>query len=490
MKPFLKYSKYLLFIALLYSPFFQHLGNLPIRMWDESRLATNAYEMSKSGDLIVTHFEKKPDLWNTKPPFMIWCQALCVKLFGVNEISVRLPSAIAAFLTCVLLLIVSLKYLKNFWFGFIAALVLATSWGYVHEHIARTGDYDSMLIFFTSCYSFFIFLYFENKKKKYLYLFFVCITLAVLTKSIAGMLFLPAILVYALWQKQVLVLLKTKETYIGIGIFLFFVAGYYLLREYQNPGYWKAVVENDLTGRYSGDIHKQPYWFYYDRLSLEFFSFLFLVPCGILIGLLSKEKRILNLTVFSSLIAVSFFFIISGGSCKLYWYLGPIYPFLAILAALALWFVFDILQNRIPLVNKILIANVLPFIFLFLVFRVPYQTIFNKMYLPEELPQDHSDYHICYYLRDWCQGKHNINNTFVAVEGYYANLIFYVDQLKDRGIHADIKYWADIQSGENIIAHQNNVKEYIQNNFDYEILDQDENVVRYLVKNKRENNQP
>ncbi len=48
-------QKYLILAILVYMPIFGHLDTLPIRIWDESRLAINAFEMYKNGDFIVTH---------------------------------------------------------------------------------------------------------------------------------------------------------------------------------------------------------------------------------------------------------------------------------------------------------------------------------------------------------------------------------------------------------------------------------------------------
>ena len=93
--------KIVLFILLAYFPVFLHLEFLPIRVWDESRLANNAYEMFKNGNFLVPHFEGTPDMWNTKPPLMVILQVLCCKVFGIRELSIRLPSAIAGFLTAV-----------------------------------------------------------------------------------------------------------------------------------------------------------------------------------------------------------------------------------------------------------------------------------------------------------------------------------------------------------------------------------------------------
>ena len=75
--------KYIIVVALMYIPLFGYLDTLPLRIWDESRLAVNSYEMLNNGNFIVTGFEGKPDMWNTKPPFLIWIQVLFIKIRGL-----------------------------------------------------------------------------------------------------------------------------------------------------------------------------------------------------------------------------------------------------------------------------------------------------------------------------------------------------------------------------------------------------------------------
>ena len=100
-------------LAVVSIPIFVHLNHQPIRIWDEARLAMNAYEMNRDGNLLVTHFEGKPDLWNTKPPLMIWLQVLCIKILGFTELAVRLPSAIAALFTCLVMALFSKRYFND-----------------------------------------------------------------------------------------------------------------------------------------------------------------------------------------------------------------------------------------------------------------------------------------------------------------------------------------------------------------------------------------
>src|SRR3954462_3109223 len=94
----------LVLLIILFTIFFLHLGRLPIRLWDESRYAHNAVEMSENGNVIVPCFEGKPETWNMKPPFPIWCEAFLIKIMGETETAIRLPSAIFGFLTSMLLL--------------------------------------------------------------------------------------------------------------------------------------------------------------------------------------------------------------------------------------------------------------------------------------------------------------------------------------------------------------------------------------------------
>ena len=91
-----------LFILLLViaAPLFAHLGNMPLQMWDEARQAISALEMGSNHHWLVSYYDGKPDMADTKPPLLIWLQLLSIKLLGANELAVRFPSALAAAFTC------------------------------------------------------------------------------------------------------------------------------------------------------------------------------------------------------------------------------------------------------------------------------------------------------------------------------------------------------------------------------------------------------
>jgi len=452
------YWKYLLILLLLSLPVFQYLGFHVIRIWDESRLAINAYEMYHHGNYLIPTFDGAPDMWSTKPPLMIWLQVFSMKLFGINEISLRLPAALAAFFTCITLLILSVKYLKNFWFGVFCALALVTTAGFINNHTARTGDYDALLTLFLTlcCFSFFAFL--QTLKTKYLYFFFLLFSLAFLTKSAAALIILPGLFIYTVTQKKLLFLLKNKHLYMGLLGFLTLGGGYFLLREIYNPGYIEAAWKNDFGGRFLDSIeqHKQGFWFY---ITYKFNLWLMFIPFGIVTGLLNKDKRIKHLTLFSTIMAITFFLVISFSKTKLSWYGMPLFPFIAILAGTFIYFIFSLLKEKIKN-YKHLKYNVIPYIFVFLVFIIPYIYIFNKTYKPKEK----SDfYRTSYYLRDILNGKRQGDNFTVLYDGYCAHIMFYINLLNDKGKNITLKTSKEVKAGENVLTFQDNMQENVKN---------------------------
>jgi 4-amino-4-deoxy-L-arabinose transferase-like glycosyltransferase len=85
-----------LIIATLYLCYFHNLGAIGLVGPDEPRYAWIAREMQESGDWVTPRLYGKP--WFEKPPLLYWGVALSFKLFGISDVSARLPSALAALL--------------------------------------------------------------------------------------------------------------------------------------------------------------------------------------------------------------------------------------------------------------------------------------------------------------------------------------------------------------------------------------------------------
>jgi 4-amino-4-deoxy-L-arabinose transferase-like glycosyltransferase len=120
-----------------------HLGSEVVSEWDESMYAISAWEMGKTGNLATTTFLGALDYYNSKPPLNVWLIGLSFKAFGMNLVSLRLVSVISAWLT-----VAVLQDWTRRAFGaataLSAALVLATSFGFVYVHSGRTAETDAL----------------------------------------------------------------------------------------------------------------------------------------------------------------------------------------------------------------------------------------------------------------------------------------------------------------------------------------------------------
>lgn len=360
------YGLLALVLLLTLLPILLYINTCTIRVWDEGRQAVNATLMYLNQNYLVTYFNGQPDLWNTKPLLLIWLQVLGLKLFGIGEVGLRVPSAVAALLTVSLLFWFGWQKLQKPLIGILAVLILLSTRGYVAQHVILTGDFDALLTLFITAYSLFFFLYLESFRKKYWVLVIVALILGGLTKSVAVLLPLPGLMLYALFTRKLPALLKQKEVYIGAVSFVLVMAAYYYFREQVNPGYWQAVQENELGGRFlkSLEKHNQPWYFY--LTGDKFMPWLLLILPAIFMAYKFSEGLVRRFALFAGLFFFGFLLTISASKTKLVWYAVPLYPMGAFLVAIGFYYGFQWLikrygirhQNRLIIVNCTLIFGV------------------------------------------------------------------------------------------------------------------------------------
>jgi len=451
-------------------PLFAHLDDWPIRWWDESRLATNALEMAQNNNWLVTYYWGAPDLWNTKPPLMIWLMTLSMKVFGYNELAVRLPAALASLGTCLLLYWFAARKLQKPLLGILAVLVLITAPGFLEEHIARTGDYEAPLICLTTAYSLLFFWYLEEKKNSTLLWFFVALTAAVLTKGVAGLLFCPALFLYALLRKEIFPLLKNKYFYLGLLLFVVLVPGYYLLREQYNPGYWQAVKENELGGRYLEVLeqHHEPAAYYWNILVERYFkNWFLLLPFGTIAGLALLDMRARRFTAYLLLLAVSFLIIISTGGTKLHWYAAPLLPLLALLAALFLYYFTQYLF--VLRSNFLLKGKGLSLFFLLLLMAVPYWWALDTALNPPHAAYAGQNEELATFLQDIKKGKLQ-HDHFKVLDHPDQNIAWYVTVLLLQGKDITFTLPEALKIGDRIAVRNGERNEYLWKHFEEKLL--------------------
>ena len=97
----------LLILATLYICYFHNLGAIGLVGPDEPRYAWIARAMAESGDWVTPRLYGKP--WFEKPVLYYWGAAAFFKVFGVSEVTARLPSAISALLATLALAWLALR---------------------------------------------------------------------------------------------------------------------------------------------------------------------------------------------------------------------------------------------------------------------------------------------------------------------------------------------------------------------------------------------
>ena len=445
----LKRISFFALLVLIIFPVFGHLSSFNIFLWDESRVAVNALEMYYNGNYLVTHYLNKPDLWNTKPPLMIWLQCTLMHVFGPGELAVRLPSAMAGLFTFLSIIGFSHSFMKKFWMGFFATLLLITSSPYILGHCLRSGDYDALMIFFMVfyCLSFFVFV--ETGRTKWLYFSAAAVFLSILTKGVAGPMFLPALAIYLLFQKNRMDFFRNRHLYIAACGVLILSAGWFFVRELASPGYIDAYLTND-TGRFGKTIegHIHPYYYYLEQLfDPEQFNWAWFSVAGLLAGLLFLEKRMRRFTAFLSLCIITYLIFISISATKTYWYEAPLYPFMA-LAGGILFISFSVVYEKVDRNQKVglFILNLGLVVYLF---YLPYDYIIRQTqtngFTTDEvqfLPK---------YLKEVADGKRMLENPVIVSNINGADLVFYQTIIR-RKINPDIrikKSW-EIEPGDKV----------------------------------------
>jgi 4-amino-4-deoxy-L-arabinose transferase-like glycosyltransferase len=328
-------------LALLASslPLAFDLSQAPIQTWDEARQAVNAFEMLRAGGhWLVTTFGHQPDLGNTKPPLLIWLQVLSMAAFGPSELAVRLPSLLAALGT------VGLLYGAGRWvgrptWGLLAGAILTTTLGYLGPHLARSGDYEALLCLWVLAQLLATFAYAETGRRRYLAAAAAAVAGAVLSKGVAGLLGLPALVCYLWWANTLWRSLRRPAFWLAAGAALALPALYYVLRERALPGYWAAVAANELGGRFGHNLSatSQPLLYHAQNLlRYQLRPWWPLLPVAALLLATAPATPARRLAGLAGFFALSWLIIITVAKTRLEWYTAPMLPPLALLLALGL----------------------------------------------------------------------------------------------------------------------------------------------------------
>ena len=272
----------LLVLALGALVFLPGLGNHDLWNPDEPRYAEVAREMRLSGEFLVPHLNG--ELYAEKPPLHFWAIAAFGWLRGgVDEVSARLPSALAAMGT--LLLVFSLgRRMFGVRAAWLAVAVLATSARVMWQ--GRVGQIDMQLVFWVTLAVWCWWRALDEERPGLYLLGFLATGLGGLAKGPAGLLPpLLAFIAFLAWTKR---LGELRRMRVGWGLLLWLaVMLAWLVPASMIAGwdYFAHLAFRQNVGRYANPWgHHLPWYYFLTVIPGDFFPWSFFLPSALVVG--------------------------------------------------------------------------------------------------------------------------------------------------------------------------------------------------------------
>ena len=354
---------------------FLHIGLLLVLAWlllmtnlgtpaltdrDEGSNAEAAREMLESGNWMSPTLNGEPRF--AKPALVYWLMAGAYKLFGVSEATARLPSAVCA-IGLVLLQYGFLTRLFGAQAGLLGALMLLLNLEFVA--IGRMALTDSVLNLFTtlSLFGFWLGLHGTGRARQAIWLFYLGMGLATLTKGPVGFLIpLLAVIPYLSLTHRWGHLWREGKPLVGLLVFVAVALPWYATMLAIHGSRYTASAQADTIGRFLNVIggHGGTLFFYVPVLLFGFFPWSGLLPFAVyetatrwfaVRGARSEatasnlqpqistrftpnpEPRTSDLELFAALWLIAGFIFFSLSSTRLPHYIVPLFPAAAILTS-------------------------------------------------------------------------------------------------------------------------------------------------------------
>ncbi|MDA0739317.1 MAG: glycosyltransferase family 39 protein [Nitrospirae bacterium] len=321
---------------------FVGLGDIGLTDRDEGSNAEAGREMLESGDWISPTLNYEPRY--AKPAFVYWVLASTYALFGENEFTARLPSAMFG----LGLLFLQYFFLNRFLgptIAFGGALILLLNAEFVGLH--RMVMTDPELVFFTTLatYSFWVGFREDGRDRHFLWLFYIGMALAMLAKGPVGIIIpLLAVIPYLTLTRQWKIYFAKGKPLVGWMLFIAIAAPWYLAMFAIHGADYAAAAHANTTGRFANPMegHGGTLFFYLPVLLVGFFPWSGFLPVTVYQSL--KEWKLFRsgeknpkgeegLLLFSTLwiLGILVFFTISA--TRLPHYILPLFPAASLLVA-------------------------------------------------------------------------------------------------------------------------------------------------------------
>lgn len=327
-------------LLLCYFIFFFNIGNYALMDVDETRYVSMARDMFHSKDFLTLYLNG--EYFFEKPPLYFWGECLSFALFGkVNEFTARFPVALYGTLSTLLVYFTGKKIISRR-YGFISALILATTLEFVM--LAKFAILDIVV---TTCIGFsvmfgFLTQFVSDKNKKYMWwLFYIFSGLAVMAKGIPGFIVPFAVMFFVtLYNKTFKQIFKPQYILTGFALFFLIVLPWHIVMlKMHDPLFFNEYIMKHHINRFfsSSEIDReQPFYFYFVTVLWGLIPWVFSVIAvgitklktfkNIAVSELNNSQKFMMFNIIAFIVTMLFF---SSSSTKLITYILPVYIFTA-----------------------------------------------------------------------------------------------------------------------------------------------------------------
>ena len=335
--------------------FFLGLGDMGLTDRDEGRNAEAGREMFESGDRLTPTFNG--ELRVAKPVLLYWLMEQSYRLFGSNEFAARFPSALFG-VGLILMHYLFLVHQRDRTVALFGGLMLLLNLEILG--LGRMALTDSVLIFFTtaSLYGFWLGLHGTGGARRWVWMFYIGMALATLTKGPVGFA-VPLIVaaLYLTWTRRWHEYWQKGVPLAGTLLFILLAAPWYAAMFLVHGDAYATGAKAHTIGRFLSPMegHQGTIFFYLPVLLLAFFPWSALLPVPLYLAFKDWRNRgeisrypatplpqsdlphlsipVRELDLFAALWLVGTFVFFTASATRLPHYIGPLFPAAALLTA-------------------------------------------------------------------------------------------------------------------------------------------------------------
>ena len=315
--------------------FFWGLGSMDLLSLNEGRRALAIQEMVSSGNWLLPHLNG--ELYLTKPPLLYWLSSSLGFIWGVNEWTLRLPSALAAIAVLIMVYRYALQQ-SGKWAALFAVQLLIANLGFAM--LGRRAEIEMLLTALCVGSLLSALHYIQSQSSKnWIILSYLLLALALMTKGpLVILLVTLPLLIAAIYSKNPHIKAVLLS---GRGWLIFLVVGltWYAIVSWQlGFDIWATIAKRDMLDKMQSESAK-PILSYLAWIAVDFMLLigLFLVGVKEFFKQQFQQSRQLVLLA-ATILPLIIFSLFSNKHAK---YLLPIYPLIAILLAIKLAAIFD-----------------------------------------------------------------------------------------------------------------------------------------------------